>query len=91
MLTLSLSKMADRLDCHVDSTCECVDGLEHLSADILDYHVTEQDVDARPENDDRQPNFKHLFEKDHLKLIGTLLDPLLVKEQVVLVLDFRDL
>lgn len=75
----------------MDSPCKCVDRLEHISTDILYYHVTEQDVDARPEKYHGQPNLKHLFEKYVLKLNGTKFDPLLVKEEKVFVLNLRDL
>ena len=91
MLNLSLPQVTNRLDCHMDSPSQCIDRLEHLSADVLDNHVTEQDVDTRPDKDDRQPDLEYLLKEYSLELIGTIPDPFLVKEQVVLIFYLCDL
>ena len=86
-----MAQMPDRIDCHVDTPSQCVDRSQHFATDIFDDHVAEEDVDARPENDDGQPNLKHLVEEDVLELVSTFFYPLFMEEKIVLIVYLSDL
>ena len=53
-----------------------MNGLEHLPAHILDDNVAEQQIEAVPGKDDRQPYEKYIVKEDFLELVRALIDPL---------------